>query len=81
MSMTPKHPTLPATSTVMVWEEFIQVTGVDPERLQELLALGWIEARNGFLRQGAGIVLAGDAGVTAQPQPARKAGQRQDGEQ
>ncbi len=51
MSMTPKHPTLPATSTVMVWEEFIQVTGVDPERLQELLALGWIEARSNAARR------------------------------
>ena len=51
MSMTPKHPTLPATSTVMVWEEFVQVTGVDPERLQELLALGWIEARSNAARR------------------------------
>lgn len=46
MSMTPKHPTLPVTSTVMVWEEFVQVTGIAPERLQELLALGWIEVRS-----------------------------------
>ncbi|ATD81916.1 MULTISPECIES: chaperone modulator CbpM [Desulfovibrio] len=51
MSMTPKHPTLPAPSTVMVWEEFVQVTGVDPERLQELLALGWIEARGNTARR------------------------------
>ena len=51
MSMTPKHPTLPAPSTVMVWEEFVQVTGVDPERLQELLALGWIQARSNTVRR------------------------------
>ena len=51
MSMTPKNPTLPAPSTVMVWEEFIQITGVHPERLQELLALGWIEARGSAAQQ------------------------------
>lgn len=26
------------------WEEFIEVTGALPEHLQELIALGWIEA-------------------------------------
>ena len=51
MSMTPKNPTLPAPSTVMVWEEFIQITGVHPERLQELLALGWIETRGSAAQQ------------------------------
>ncbi|MDD4701393.1 MAG: chaperone modulator CbpM [Desulfovibrio sp.] len=51
MSMTPKNPTLPAPSTVMVWEEFIQITGVHPERLHELLALGWIETRGSAAQQ------------------------------
>ena len=51
MSMTPKNPTLPAPSTVMVWEEFVQVTGIDPERLHELLALGWLETRGAAERQ------------------------------
>lgn len=44
MSMTPKS-SLPVPSTVMVWQEFIEATGIAPERLQELLGLGWIEAR------------------------------------
>ncbi len=29
----------------MDWEEFVEITGVAPERLQELVALGWIESR------------------------------------
>lgn len=45
MSMTKKSPSLPAPSTVMAWEEFVDITGVAPERLQELVALGWIESR------------------------------------
>ena len=45
MSMTKKSPSLPAPSTVMAWEEFVEITGVAPERLQELVALGWIERR------------------------------------
>ena len=40
MSMTKKSP-----SRVMAWEEFVEITGVAPERLQELVALGWIESR------------------------------------
>ena len=45
MSMTPKKPSLPVPSTVMVWQEFLEATGIAPERLQELVGLGWIEAR------------------------------------
>ena len=45
MSMTKKSPSLPAPSTVMAWEDFVEITGVAPERLQELVALGWIESR------------------------------------
>ena len=45
MSMTKKSPSLPVPSTVMAWEEFVEITGVAPERLQELVALGWIESR------------------------------------
>ena len=45
MSMTPKKSSLPVPSTVMVWQEFIEATGIAPERLQELLGLGWIDAR------------------------------------
>ncbi len=32
---------------VMAWEEFVEATGIDPERLRELLSLGWIEFRTG----------------------------------
>lgn len=28
----------------IAWEEFVEITGVRPEHLQEILALGWIEA-------------------------------------
>lgn len=28
---------------VMAWEEFVEITGVAPEHLQEIVALGWIE--------------------------------------
>ena len=50
MSMTKKSPSLPAPSTVMAWEEFVEITGVAPDRLQELLALGWIETRTSATR-------------------------------
>lgn len=45
MSMTKKPSSLPAPSAVMAWEEFVEITGVAPERLQELLSLGWLETR------------------------------------
>lgn len=45
MSMTPRKQHLPAPSPVMVREEFVQATGIAPERLEELLALGWLESR------------------------------------
>lgn len=45
MSMTSKAPTLPQTSDVIAVEEFIDLTGISPEHLQELIALGWLEAR------------------------------------
>lgn len=45
MSMTNKAPTLPAPSDVLAVEEFIDITGISPEHLQEIVALGWIEAR------------------------------------
>lgn len=45
MSMTNKAPTLPQPSDVMAVEEFIEITGISPEHLQELVALGWLDAR------------------------------------
>ena len=32
---------------LLVWEEFIASTGIDPDRLRELLSLGWLEADRG----------------------------------
>lgn len=41
MSMTGKN--LPARS--LGWEEFVEITGVTPDHLKELISLGWIEAQ------------------------------------
>ncbi|MDR1856303.1 MAG: chaperone modulator CbpM [Desulfovibrio sp.] len=32
---------------LLAYEEFVEVTGIAPDRLQELLALGWIETEQG----------------------------------
>lgn len=34
-------------SVLMAREEFVEVTGISTERLQELLALGWLEEQTG----------------------------------
>ncbi len=46
MSMIKKTASLPTPSPVLAWEEFIEITGASPEHLEELLSLGWLEARN-----------------------------------
>lgn len=43
MSLLRKNITLPTPSGYMVWEEFVASTGIDPDRLRELLALGWLD--------------------------------------
>ena len=45
MSLLRKNITLPTPSGYMVWEEFVASTGIDPDRLRELLALGWLDIR------------------------------------
>ena len=45
MSMTPKQSSLPTISMNMVREEFERATGISPERLEELLGLGWLQTR------------------------------------
>lgn len=45
MSMTGKKPTLPSPSGVMATEEFVEITGITPEHLEEVIALDWIESR------------------------------------
>lgn len=42
MSMTDSVPGMGAGKN-MAWEEFVEITGVAPEHLQEIIALGWIE--------------------------------------
>lgn len=44
MSLLRKNNTLPTPSAYMVWEEFVASTGIDPDRLRELLAIGWLDA-------------------------------------
>jgi len=50
MNITGKSPTLPYPSDVLAVDEFIEITGVSPEHLQELVSLGWIEARGSDAR-------------------------------
>ena len=38
------------TTVVMACEEFMAGTGIAPERLRELLALGWLESRADIYR-------------------------------
>lgn len=45
MSMSKKDPTLPTPSEVLAWEEFVELTGVSPEHLREIISLGWIDTR------------------------------------
>lgn len=33
---------MPARSTPIVWAEFIELTGTTPERLHELVDMGWV---------------------------------------
>ena len=44
MSMISKTPSLPVPSSVLAWEEFVEITGITPERLAELVDLGWLES-------------------------------------
>lgn len=44
MSMARKDNTLPKESEFMAMEEFINLTGITPEHLNELISLGWIDA-------------------------------------
>ncbi len=45
MSMIIKKTNLPSPSEVMAWEQFLEMTGVTPEHLEEIVSLGWIDAR------------------------------------
>ncbi len=45
MSMIKKDAGLPIRSEYIAWAEFLELTGVLPERLQELMEMGWIAPR------------------------------------
>lgn len=47
MSMTSKNSTLPSPSDALAWEEFVELTGIKPEHLSEIVSLGWIDSRSG----------------------------------
>lgn len=47
MSMINKENNLPNPSNVLAWDEFVELTGVSPAHLQEIIALGWIDSRTG----------------------------------
>lgn len=42
MSMMKKESGLPMRSTYIAREEFVEMTGIDPARLDELMEMGWI---------------------------------------
>lgn len=45
MSIISKDQTTHAASGVVAVEEFVELTGISPEHLEELLALDWLETR------------------------------------
>lgn len=45
MSMDSDRSTAPSGS--LAWEEFVEITGITPEHLQELVSLGWIDSGSG----------------------------------
>lgn len=57
MSMTGKDST-PASEPV-AWEEFVEITGVAPDHLTELIALGWVDTSTG----SGGVVTFRDADI------------------
>ena len=45
MSMIKKNPELPTPSEFVAWAEFLELTGVHPDRLHEIVEMGWVQAR------------------------------------
>jgi chaperone modulatory protein CbpM len=45
MSMQPKQAHLPGRSPYLVRAEFMELTGIHPARIGELIEIGWIETR------------------------------------
>ena len=38
---------VPSRSTLIVWGEFLELTGTTPDRLSELMDIGWLHAHGG----------------------------------
>lgn len=45
MSMVKRECGLPTRSTYIAWAEFLELTGIHPDRLTEIVEMGWIEPR------------------------------------
>ena len=45
MSMMKKDNDLPTRSEYIAWAEFIELTGIHPDRLTEIVEMGWVESR------------------------------------
>lgn len=45
MSIVLKKTNLPSPSEVMAFEQFVEMTGISPEHLEEIVSLGWIDTR------------------------------------
>ena len=46
MSLQRKQELLPGKSHYFAWAEFIELTGIHPSRIGELIEIGWIETRS-----------------------------------
>ena len=46
MSMQSKREYLPNRSQYLAWAEFMELTGIHPSRISELIEMGWVEARS-----------------------------------
>lgn len=59
MSMVKKDSTLPIRSTYIARAEFIEMTGVHPQRLVELMEMGWLTiaraGEDGYLFRGKDV--------------------------
>lgn len=59
MSMMKKESGLPIRSAYIAREEFIQITGIAPDRLEELMEMGWISiaraGEDGYLFRGKDV--------------------------
>lgn len=43
MNTTNNKPNLPMQSEALAWDEFVELTGITPTQLEELVDLGWLD--------------------------------------